>query len=147
LEKSPRALSLLIANLLFENSLHVLYNYKEFRSGQLQRMRLEEHCGDVIKTMTYPLATANANTLVKHFHKDRLFSKVPTITYAPNVLSLFHNFLKNTLFCDAWLQGNHNADFYRLLEQCGAFCLVDYLLHYRRVFWFPEGLALFAASP
>ncbi|HAZ7573644.1 hypothetical protein OQJ02_00430 [Legionella sp. PATHC032] len=145
LENSSFGLEALLHNVLFENSIGVLYQCESICSDANKRIWLNNKLLKEIQEAPGEIPTSVLYPLLDHFEDETVFELLGTIRNKTNALELFHYILNRDSRRSILLNGLYESDFQRFLEHQGAdICLADYLVNYYDKPWFSEVLLRFA---
>ena len=146
LEQSSDGLELLIKNMLFEDSIEVLYvgDYQVVDSEK--RLWLEWRLSSVIKKTELVITPKTFDFLVNYHSDETIFTLLSSINEV-NALSLFHAILRNEKKRDVLFAGLFASEFNLFMgigEYDSVLRFLDYLLDYHDKSWFVKGLVCFA---
>ncbi|KTD62501.1 hypothetical protein [Legionella shakespearei] len=140
LQLPAAGLDVLLHNVLFENSIGVLYG-----EDSIQKPWLDRRLADVLQRTEKKVATETLSSFLDNANDESIFILLGKIQHQENALALFHELLNNDKTRALLFSGLYESDFQHFLDRHGsALCLADYMMHFHDTPWFAEGLMHFA---
>ncbi|BCA93837.1 hypothetical protein TUM19329_01980 [Legionella antarctica] len=146
LELSPSGLSLLIQNVLSEDTLDELYGSEHVLENSSKRYWLEHQISTVVQNAKFSIASKTFKSLVNYHSNETLFSLLATIKHKTSARFLFHAIFDDDQKREVLFRGNFVSDIDVFLVHFDAIvCLADYMARYHEKSWFADGLMCFAS--
>ena len=147
LERFPIGLSLLIDELLVENSFVRVCQKLDIEKQRLKHAWLLKRIVERVAEVSYPLPVASLDSLLSYMPMPKNLALLARFNnYNVNALSFFHRLILNNdcrklLFSDAYPREAHEF----FIKHKPVVVLSDYLQIFYKKPWFLQGLTLFAA--
>jgi hypothetical protein len=133
-------LNVLIDQVIFENSIKVLYG-----ESSAQRQWLDRRLADVLQSTEKKVSTETLSSFLDNAGDESIFILLGKIQHKDNALTLFHELINKDKTRVLLFSGLYESDFQQFLDRHGsALCLANYMIHFHDRPWFAEGLMRFA---
>lgn len=145
LEKSSSGLELLIQNVLFENTLDVLYGCSDGTESSGKHQWLERRIAASLQGLQRTIHSTTINSLISNFSDEGTFYSLAVTQHKANAIQIFHSILNHDKKRELLFSGLYEADFHQFLDRHNVvFCLAEYMAKHYDKPWFAEGLSRFA---